>query len=57
MKNDPITIAKDAYLIEAAQIMVNQRISGLPAVESNSGTAAGIITKTDIIKGIASYSK
>jgi CBS domain-containing protein len=37
--------------------MVNHRISGLPVVESNSGTLAGIITKTDIVKGIASYSK
>jgi len=57
MKYDPITIAKDDDLTEASQIMVNHRISGLPVVESNSGTLAGIITKTDIVKGIASYSK
>ncbi|HYA84210.1 MAG TPA: CBS domain-containing protein [Candidatus Bathyarchaeia archaeon] len=57
MKYDPITIAKDADLIEASQMMVNHRISGLPVVESNSGTLAGIITKTDIVKGIACYSK
>ena len=57
MKYDPITIAKDADLIEAAQLMVNHRISGLPAVESKSGILVGIITKTDIVKGIASYSK
>jgi len=57
MKYDPITIAKDADLTEAAQIMVNHRISGLPVLESNSEVLAGIITKTDIIKGIASYSK
>jgi CBS domain-containing protein len=57
MKYDPITIIKDADLIEASQIMVNHRISGLPVVESNSGTLAGIITKTDLVKGIASYSK
>ena len=57
MKYDPITIAKDADLIEAAQIMVNHRISGLPVVEPNSESLAGIITKTDIVKGIASYSK
>src|SRR5215467_13360370 len=56
MKYDPITIAKDADLTEAAQIMVNHRISGLPVLESNSEVFAGIITKTDIIKGIASYS-
>jgi CBS domain-containing protein len=41
MKYDPITIAKDADLIEAAQIMVNHRISGLPVVESNSGNFSG----------------
>ncbi|HYV52687.1 MAG TPA: CBS domain-containing protein, partial [Candidatus Eisenbacteria bacterium] len=57
MKYDPITIAKDADLIEASQLMINHRLSGLPVVESNSGTLAGIITKTDIVKGIASYSK
>jgi CBS domain-containing protein len=55
MKYDPITIAKDADLTEAAQIIVNHRISGLPVVDSNSWTLEGIITKTDIVKGIASY--
>src|SRR5262249_25650405 len=44
MKYDPITIAKDADLTEAAQIMVNHRISGLPVLESNSEVLAGIIT-------------
>ena len=56
MKYDPITIAKEADLIEAAQLMTNNRISGLPVVEPNSESLAGIITKTDIVKGIASYS-
>ena len=58
MKYDPITITKDAELVEAAQIMANNRISGLPVVEnkSNNGGLVGIITKTDIVKGIASYS-
>ena len=43
-------------LIEAAQIMRNNRISGLPVVEndSNDGGLVGIITKTDIVKAIAS---
>ena len=58
MKYDPITITKDADLVEAAQIMANNRISGLPVVEDKSkeGSLVGIITKTDIVKGIASYS-
>jgi CBS domain-containing protein len=52
MKYDPVTITKEADLIEAAQLMTNNRISGLPVVEPNSGTLAGIITKTDIVKGM-----
>jgi CBS domain-containing protein len=56
MKYDPITITKDSDLVEAAQIMRNNRISGLPGVEnkSNDGGLVGIITKTDIVKAIAS---
>jgi len=56
MRYDPITIAKDADLVEAAQIMINNRISGLPVLDnkSNDGSLAGIITKTDMVKGIAS---
>ena len=56
MKYDPITITKDSDLVEAAQILRNNRISGLPVVEndSNDGGLVGIITKTDIVKAIAS---
>ena len=56
MKYDPITITKDSDLVEAAQMMTNNRISGLPAVEnySNDGGLVGIITKTDIVKAIES---
>jgi len=55
MKYDPITISKDSDLIDAARIMTNNRISGLPVVENGSNNAglAGVITKTDIIKAIA----
>jgi IMP dehydrogenase len=56
MKYDPITITKDSDLVDAAQIMTNNRISGLPVVENGSNNAGlvGVITKTDIIKAIAS---
>jgi CBS domain-containing protein len=56
MKYDPVTITKGSDLVEAAQIMRNNRISGLPVVEndSNDGGLVGIITKTDIVKAIAS---
>ncbi len=56
MKYDPVTITKGSDLVEAAQIMRNNRISGLPVVEndSNDGGLVGIINKTDIVKAIAS---
>jgi CBS domain-containing protein len=52
MKYEPITITKGSDLVEAAQIMTNNIISGIPVVE-NDGDLVGIITKTDIVKGIA----
>jgi CBS domain-containing protein len=55
MKYDPITITKDSDLVEAAQIMINNSISGLPVTEDHlsDGKLVGIITKTDIIKAVA----
>lgn len=55
MKYDPITITSNAYLYRAAQIMSNNRISGIPVVNS-LGNLVGIITKTDIIKRLADES-
>jgi len=57
MTYDPITIARNSDLAQAAQIMTRNRISGLPVVGENSndtGNLVGIITKTDIIKALAS---
>jgi CBS domain-containing protein len=56
MRYDPITITKDSDLVEAAQIMTNNIISGIPVVDnkSNDGGLVGIVTKTDIVKAIAS---
>jgi CBS domain-containing protein len=54
---DPITIARNSDLGQAAQIMTRNRISGLPVVGENSndaGNLVGIITKTDIIKALSS---
>lgn len=53
MKYDPITIDSDSYLFRAAQIMINNRISGIPVVNSIDNLV-GIITKTDIIKRLGS---
>ena len=51
MKYNPITITRDADLTEAAQIMSNNRISGLPVVNSVDNLV-GIVTKTDITKAL-----
>ncbi|HEY7081712.1 MAG TPA: CBS domain-containing protein [Nitrososphaeraceae archaeon] len=53
MKYDPITITNDSDLSEAAHIMMRNRISGIPVVDSDN-ILAGIITKTDIVKRLAS---
>lgn len=55
VKHDPITIAKDSDLADAAQLMTRNRISGLPVVDSNDNLV-GIVTKTNIVRGLASVS-
>ncbi|BAW31929.1 MAG TPA: CBS domain-containing protein [Methanothermobacter sp.] len=51
MTEDLITLKDDADAAEAANIMLNEKISGIPIVDENN-QLAGIITKTDIIKAI-----
>lgn len=53
MKHNPITITRDTDLAEAAKIMLNNRINGLPVINSVDNLV-GIITRTDIIKELAS---
>ena len=52
MTFDPIGITKDSDLAEAALIMMRNRISGMPVIDSDN-SLAGIITKTDLIRAIA----
>lgn len=47
MTPDPITIHEDATIGEAARVMLENRVSGLPVVDS-TGKLAGIITESDI---------
>jgi acetoin utilization protein AcuB len=47
MTPNPITISQDATIGEAAQEMLDNRISGLPVVDSG-GNVVGIITESDI---------
>ncbi len=49
MTRDPITISQDATIGEAAQMMLDYKISGLPAVDGQ-GRMVGIITESDIFR-------
>lgn len=49
MSRDPITIAPDATIGEAAQLMLKNMISGLPVVD-DEGQLVGIITESDIFR-------
>ena len=48
MTKDVITITKDTPLEEAARIMADKKIGGLPVVEGRK--VVGIVTETDIFK-------
>ena len=57
----PTAIDKDTDLAEAAKIMVTQRISGIPVIESSleggkmKNQPIGIISKTDIVKALTGF--
>ncbi len=48
MTPDPVTVTPDTLLEEAALIMADSKIGGLPVVKD--GNVVGIITETDIFK-------
>lgn len=49
MTHHVITISQDAPIEDAALLMVNRKIGGLPVVD-NAGNVVGVITETDIFK-------
>lgn len=49
MTHDPITISQDATIGEAAQVMLDNKVSGLPVV-NGEGVLVGIITESDIFR-------
>lgn len=49
MTKDVLTIKPDADVIDAAEIMLNKKVSGLPVVDDN-GALVGIITESDIFR-------
>lgn len=50
MTRDPLTIAPDASIREAARLMMENKIGGLPVVDPGSGALVGIITESDIFR-------
>ena len=51
MRFDPVTVSVDDRIEEAARIICDKKFNALPVV-SSSGDLVGIITTTDILKGI-----
>ena len=54
MSVDPVTIHPSQSIGEAAQIMLEKRISCLPAVDEN-GAICGIITESDIFRMVVRH--
>jgi CBS domain-containing protein len=54
MKEKLITITPDSDLADAGYLMSRNKISGLPVINS-TGILAGIITKTDVVRALASH--
>jgi CBS domain-containing protein len=48
MTRDPITVTPDASVTDAAHIMAEKRIGGLPVVDG-SGALVGLVTEGDLI--------
>jgi len=55
MTPHPIVIGEAEDLADAGYIMLRNQISGLPVVDSNK-KLKGIVTKTDIVRALASHS-
>ncbi len=50
MTTEVITVSEDTPLEEAARIMADHRIGGLPVVKGKAETVVGMITQTDVFK-------
>ena len=47
---DPTTIRPDALFVDAISLMMKQRLSALPVIESDSDRLCGMLTKTDVLR-------
>src|SRR6478672_11445057 len=48
MTHDPLTVAPDAPVLEAAQLILDHKVSGLPVV--SDGRVVGVITESDLFR-------
>ena len=48
MTHDPLTVAPDAPVLEAAQLILDHKVSGLPVVAN--GGVVGVITESDLFR-------
>ncbi len=54
MTKDPITVSSEATISEAAQLMLANKVSGLPVLDA-SGKVVGIITESDIFRLVVTH--
>jgi len=54
MTRNVLTISPDAPLIDAAEIMLNEKISGLPVVDDH-GHLIGVISESDIFRMVIQH--
>ena len=54
MTPDPLTVSQDATIGEAARIMLENKVSGLPVV-NDRGDLVGIITESDIFRMVVRH--
>jgi acetoin utilization protein AcuB len=55
MSRHPVTLSMDLTMEEAAEILLNHKISGAPVVDAD-GQLKGIITKSDMFRALMSLS-
>lgn len=52
MTRKPLTINPEATVVEAANLMLSQKIGGLPVVD-DAGQVVGIFTESDMLRTVA----
>lgn len=49
MTRDPVTVTPDSTILDAARLMLEKKISGMPVLDAQ-GHVVGILTESDIFK-------